>query len=145
MRSPSQRTEALAHIAGRLHSVRWILISEFLLRGCPPKRHPMTTEEIQQYIAAAIRLNFDGFTTESGEMMTSAGGDGRFLGKVIATMYCGLPGGRDIYLVIGQTEKGTQIIKFGDSECLKPSETELDLLLLKELGIEIESPDADGL
>jgi hypothetical protein len=96
----------------------------------------MTTPEIQQYIDAAIRSHFDGYTTESGEMMTSVGGDGRFLGKVVATMYVGLPGGQDIYLAIGQTEKQTQIIKFGDSECLKPSETELDLLLHKELGIE---------
>jgi hypothetical protein len=96
----------------------------------------MTTQEIQQYIDAAIRSHFDGYTTESGEMMTSEGGDGRFLGKVVATMYVGLPGGQDIYLAIGQTEKQTQIIKFGDSECLKPSETELDLLLHKELGIE---------
>jgi len=47
-------------------------------------------------------------------MMTSEGGDGRFPGKVFATMYCGLPGGRVIYLVIGQTGKGSQIIKFGD-------------------------------
>lgn len=98
----------------------------------------MTTEEIQQYIGAAIRANFDGYTTHSEEMMTSAGGDGRFLGKVIATIYCGLPGGRDIYLAIGETEKQTQIIKFGNSECLKPGETELDLLLLKELGLESE-------
>lgn len=68
--------------------------------------------------------------------MTSPEGDGRFLGKVIATCYFGLPGGQEIYLAIGETKKQTQIIKFGDSECLKPSETELDLLLLKELGIE---------
>ncbi len=105
----------------------------------------MTTEEIQQYIAAAISSNFDGYTTESGEMMTSEGGDGRFLGKVVATMYVGLPGGRAIYLVIGETAKKTQIIKFGDSECLKPSETELDLLLQKELGIEKEKPGAKGM
>jgi len=96
----------------------------------------MTTQEIQQYIATAIRSNFDGYTTESGEMMTDAGGDGRFLGKVFATMYSGLPAGKVIYLVIGQTGKGTQIIKFGDSECMKPSETELDLLLRKELGLD---------
>lgn len=100
----------------------------------------MTTEEIQQYIDAAIRSHFEGYTTESGEMETSAGGDGRFFGKVVATMYCGLPAGRNIYLAIGETEKQTQIIKLGDSECLKPSETELDLMLFKELGIEIEPP-----
>ena len=102
----------------------------------------MNSQEIQQYIDAAIRSNFDGYTTESGEMMTSEGGDGRFLGKVIATRYGRLPGGKDIYLAIGETGKGSQIIKFGDSECLKPGETELDLLLLKELGIEMETPDS---
>jgi hypothetical protein len=96
----------------------------------------MTTQEIQQYIDAAILSKFDGCTTESDEMMTSEEGDGRFFGKVTATLYAGLPGGKVVYLAIGQTEKLTQIIKFGDWECLKPSETELDLLLLKELGIE---------
>lgn len=96
----------------------------------------MTTVEIQQYIDTAIQSNFDGYTTESGEMMTSEEGDGRFLGKVIATRYMSLPKRDDIYLVIGETAKQTQIIKFGDTECLKPSETELDLMLLKELGIE---------
>ncbi|MGJ8643048.1 MAG: hypothetical protein ACSHX9_06540 [Luteolibacter sp.] len=95
----------------------------------------MTTKEIQDYIAAAISANYDGYTTQSGEMMTSEGGDGRFLGKVVATMYIGLPGGKDIYLAIGETVKKSQIIKFGDSECLKPGTGELDLLLLKELGI----------
>lgn len=97
----------------------------------------MTTEEIQQHIDTAIHANFEGYTTESGEMMTSEGGDGRFLGKVIATRYSGLPIGKDIYLAIGQTPKGTQIIKFGDMESLKPSVTELDVFLQKELGIEI--------
>lgn len=99
----------------------------------------MTTQEIQQYIASAISSNFDGYTSESGAMETSEGGDGRFLGKVVATMYVGLPGGKEIYLAIGQTARKSQIIKFGDSECLKPSETELDLLLQKELGIEKEN------
>lgn len=100
----------------------------------------MTTEEIQHHIDTAISENFEGYTTESGEMETSAGGDGRFFGTVFATMYCGLSEGRNIYLAIGLTEKQTQIIKFGDSECMKPGETELDLLLLKELGIEIKPP-----
>ncbi|MEP2775633.1 MAG: hypothetical protein ABJQ29_03310 [Luteolibacter sp.] len=103
----------------------------------------MTTQEIQQYIDTAIRLNFSDYTTESGEMMTSEEGDGRFLGKVVATMYVGLPGGRNIFLAIGETAKKSQIIKLGDSECLKPSETELDLLLQKELGIEKEKPGAE--
>jgi hypothetical protein len=97
----------------------------------------MTTEEIQQHIDAAIRTNYDGYTTESGEMETDAGGDGRFFGKVVATMYSGLTEGRNIYLAIGETAKKTQIIRFGDSECLKPGKAELDLLLRKELGIGI--------
>lgn len=96
----------------------------------------MTQQEIQQYIDNAISSKFKGYTSESGEMMTSEGGDGRFFGKVFATRYMGFPRRADIYLVIGETVKLTQIIKFGDSECLKPSETELDLLLFKELGIE---------
>ncbi len=70
--------------------------------------------------------------------MTSPEGDGRFLGKVIATLYFGLPGDKEIYLAIGGTEKNRQIIKFGNSECLSPSETELDLILFKELGIKVE-------
>ncbi|WP_411827633.1 hypothetical protein [Luteolibacter sp. AS25] len=96
----------------------------------------MTAPEIQQYIETAISANFSGYTTEAGEMMTSEGGDGRFFGKVEATMYSGLPGGKDVFLAIGKTSKQLQIIKLGDSESVKPSEAELDLLLLKELGIE---------
>lgn len=76
-------------------------------------------------------------------MMTSAGGDGRFFGKVIATRYAGLREGNDIYLAIGQTEMQVQIIKLGASECLTPGQTELNLLLLKELKIKVESPDED--
>lgn len=95
----------------------------------------MTHQEIQLYIDTAIGLHFKGYTTQSGEMMTSEGGDGRFFGKVIATQYIGLQGRRDFYLVIGETEKRTQIIKFGDTECLKPGELELDIMLYKELGI----------
>lgn len=101
----------------------------------------MTTQEIQQYIDTAIRSKFDGYTAEAGEMMTSPEGDGRFLGKVIATLYAGLPAENNVYLAIGQTEKQVQIIKFGNSECLKPTETDLDLLLLKELGIEPSKDD----
>lgn len=96
----------------------------------------MTTEEIQEYIDEAISSNFEGYVSQSMEMMTSEEGDGRFFGKVLATRYAGLRGKREVYLAIGETVKRIQIIKFGDSECLKPSETELDLLLLKELGIE---------
>lgn len=96
----------------------------------------MTSEEIQGYVDAAVGANFSGYTRECGEMETSEGGDGRFLGRVVATRYSGLDGGREIYLAIGETARGSQIIKFGDFECLKPGVTELDLLLLKELGIE---------
>ena len=96
----------------------------------------MTTTEIQEHIDAAIRSNFEGYTMESGEMMTDEGGDGHFFGKVIATRYSGLRAGQDIYLAIGETEKKTQIIKFGDSECLRPGKPELDLLLRKELGLD---------
>lgn len=98
----------------------------------------MTSEEIQQYIDAAIGSKFEGFTSESGEMITSAGGDGRFEGKVIATRYAGLPGGQDIYLAIGETELKAQIVKFGKAECVRPSESDLDMMLRKELGIEKE-------
>lgn len=101
----------------------------------------MTTQEIQQYVDTAIHSKFDNFTTQSGEMMTSEGGDGRFFGMVTATLYEDLPGLGGIYLAIGQTDKEVQIIKLGDSECLTPSETDLDLLLLKELGIE---PKTEG-
>lgn len=95
----------------------------------------MTTEEIQQYVDAAISSNFEGFTSESGEMMTSTEGDGRFMGKVIATLYTGLPGERQLYLAIGETELKAQIVKFGKAECLKPQKDDLDAILLKELGI----------
>ena len=98
----------------------------------------MTTLEIQQYIDGVLETHYDGLSKQSGEMMTSEGGDGRFLGKVIATLYSGLPGGEELYLAIGETHKQTQIIKFGDSESLQPTETELDMILLKELGIEPE-------
>lgn len=95
----------------------------------------MTTQEIQQYIDGAIDSNFDDFTSESGEIMTSAGGDGRFMGKVFASRYTGLPVGRDIFLAIGETVNKLQIVKLGNAECLKPSAVDLDALLLKELEI----------
>ena len=95
----------------------------------------MDTLEIQQYIDTAINANFDNFTSESDEMMTSDGGDGRFLGKVFATRYSGLPTGNYIFLAIGETEKKVQIVKFGNVECLKPGTSDLDVLLEKELGI----------
>ena len=101
----------------------------------------MTTTEIQNYIDAAIRENFEGFTSDSGEMMTSEEGDGRFLGKVFATRYMGLSVAPNIFLVVGETKNQTQIIKFGNSECLKPSETDLELLLRKELGLKGEDED----
>ena len=98
----------------------------------------MTTQEIQKYIDAAITSKFDRVTSESGEMMTSEGGDGRFFGKVVATRYGGLPAGRDLFLAIGETELKVQIVKLGKSECLTPGEDDLDALLFKELGIEKE-------
>ncbi len=102
----------------------------------------MTDQEIQEYIDTAIRANFQNYKSQSGEMMTSEGGDGRFFGKVVATQYVGLCGRQEIYLVIGKTVKLTQIIKFGDTECIKPGITELDLMLYKELRID---PDAEKL
>ena len=98
----------------------------------------MTTQEIQRYIDTAIGAKFDGFSSESGEMMTSKEGDGRFMGKVIATRYGGLPVGRDIFLAIGETEKKLQIVKLGKSECVKPDKDGLNAMLLKELGIKYE-------
>ena len=98
----------------------------------------MTTQEIQQYIETAIGSNSSDFRSESGEMMTSEEGDGRFLGKVIATRYSGLPEGRDLFLAIGETSMKLQIVKLGKSECVKPSKDDLDALLLKELGIRAE-------
>ena len=101
-----------------------------------PIRDAMTTQEIQDYIEAAVASKFDGYTTDSLEMMTSEEGDGRFFGNVVATRYGGLPPAPEIYLAIGTTDKGVQIVKFGMSETLTPEPTELDFLLLKELGIE---------
>lgn len=95
----------------------------------------MNTQEIQQYIDTAIGSKFEDFTSESGEVMTSAGGDGRFMGKVFATRYAGLPVGMDIFLAIGESEKKVQVVKLGKSECLKPTEADLDMLLQKELGV----------
>lgn len=96
----------------------------------------MTTQEIQKYIDAAIGAKFENVSSESGEMMTSVEGDGRFMGKVFATRYGGLPAGRDIFLAIGETEKKVQIVKLGKSEGLNPEKDNLDMFLLKELGIE---------
>ena len=95
----------------------------------------MTTEDIQKHIEGVLSKHFQGLSAQSGEMMTSEGGDGRFFGKVIATLYSGFPGGEELYLAIGETDKKTQIIKFGMSECPQPSEHELDMILFKELGI----------
>lgn len=96
----------------------------------------MTTSEIRDYIDTAISGSFSGYQSQSEEMMTSEGGDGRFVGKVAATLYSGLPVRRDIFVAIGSTAEGAQIIKVGRSECVKPDTDDLDLLLKKELGIE---------
>ena len=101
----------------------------------------MTTEEIQQYIETAISSQFDGYMTQSGEMMTSEGGDGRFFGKVFAVRYEGIPENPNLFLVVGKTEKKIQIVKFGNTETLTPSQSDLDLVLLKELGIKSESEE----
>ncbi len=95
----------------------------------------METQEIQQYIAAAIGAKFTDFSCESGEVMTSPEGDGRFLGKVFATRYSGLPVGRDIYLAVGESAQKVQIVRLGRSECVKPEVADLDLLLEKELDV----------
>lgn len=96
----------------------------------------MTTDEIRDYIDSAVSNQFTGYQSQSGEMETSEGGDGRFVGKVAATMYSGLPVGRDIFVAIGSTAEGAQIVKVGRSECVKPTTGDLDLILKKELGIE---------
>ncbi len=96
----------------------------------------MTTEEIQQYIDTAIQAHFDQYDSESGEIMARAGEDGRFDGKVIATRYLGIPVKKDLFLAIGQTDQQVQIVKLGKSECVKPDQADLDMLLLKELEIE---------
>ena len=95
----------------------------------------MDTQEIQQYIDTAISSYFSDFASESHEMMTDPEGDGRFLGKVFATRYSGLPVEGYIFLAIGETKKKVQIVKFGDLECLNPGTTDLDVILEKELGI----------
>lgn len=95
----------------------------------------MTTEEIQQYINAAVSSKFDGYNAQAMEMMTSEGGDGRFFGKVSAIRYSGIADYGDLYLAVGTSEKGVQIVKFGNSESLTPEEGELDFLLQKELEI----------
>jgi hypothetical protein len=95
----------------------------------------MTTLEISEYIDAAVSSAYSGYTSQSGEMTTSQEGDGRFLGKVTATRYSGLPIGGDIFVAIGNTPEGAQIVKVGRSECVKPETENLDLLLEKELGI----------
>ena len=97
----------------------------------------MTTQEIQQHIDAVISAKFEDYTSESGEIMTSPKGDGRFMGKVIATRYSGLPTEKDIFLAIGESEKKVQVVKLGRSECLTPIGNDLDLMLQKELGIEL--------
>ena len=95
----------------------------------------MTTKEIKDHIHTAIKTNFDGFTTQSDEMQTSEGGDGRFHGTVFATRYSGLAQNPYIFLAIGETEKKVQIVKLGNLECLIPGPADLDVLLEKELGI----------
>ena len=58
------------------------------------------------------------------------------MGKVYATRYSGLPVRGDIFLAIGQSEHGVQIVKLGRAESLTPANADLDWMLEKELGIE---------
>jgi hypothetical protein len=95
----------------------------------------MTTSQIREHIDAAVSSNFSGYTSQSEEMMTSEGGDGRFVGKVFATRYSGLPVGAHIFVAIGKSAEGAQIVKIGRSECVKPDTANLDALMEKELGI----------
>jgi len=96
----------------------------------------MTDDEIHAHIDAAISKAFKDYTSQSGEIETGEKGDGRFFGKVAATRYSGLPVGGDIFVAIGQTENGVQIVKIGKSECVKPDADGLDAALEKELGID---------
>ena len=95
----------------------------------------MTVEEIREYVESALRAQFEGFVAESFEMMASEGGDGRFHGKVFGTSYSGLIKGGPLYLAVGQAENGVQIVRFGNTESLTPTQADLDLALRKELGI----------
>lgn len=94
----------------------------------------MTTQEIKQYIDSAVGSRYQGVTSESGEIETSEGGDGRFLGTVAATRYSGLPNQGEIFLAIGESAQGVQLVKLGRAECVKPTEADLDVIILKELG-----------
>lgn len=96
----------------------------------------MNTQEIKDYIDNAILAKFKDVTSESGEVMTSEGGDGRFFGKVFATRYTGFPKEGDLFLAIGESKTKVQIVKLGRAECLKPGQHDLNLMLEKELGIE---------
>lgn len=99
----------------------------------------MTTQEIQDYVHSIIDQNFKGYEMASEEVMTSAEGDGRFMGKVSATRYGGVKKNGFIFLAIGETELNLQIVKFGMVECTQPSEDDLNVMLQKELGIQFSA------
>ena len=73
------------------------LNSPFLTREWLPKQLAMTTQEIQEYIDAVIRSKFEDFTAESGEVMTSAEGDGRFMGKGVRDEIWSTSGGEGYF------------------------------------------------
>ena len=104
----------------------------------------MTTQEIQDHVSAAIGSKYEGFSSESGEIVTSEDGDGRFFGKVIAMRYDGLPVANGIFLAIGETDKAIQVVRLGSSECLKPTPIDLSAMLLKELGIKDPDQEEDA-
>lgn len=104
----------------------------------------MTTQEIQDHISNSIGSKYNGVTSESGEIMTSEGGDGRFMGKVDAVRYDGLPIANGIFLAIGETDKAIQIVRLGSSECLNPTPVDLNAMLLKELAIEVPDEESDA-
>jgi len=101
----------------------------------------MTNDQIRTHIDTAISKAFQDYTSESGEIETGEKGDGRFFGKVAATRYSGLPCG-SIFVAIGQSEKGVQIVKIGKSECANPDADSLDAALEKELGIDSSGAEA---
>ena len=72
---------------------------------------------------------------QSGEMMTSEGGDGRFFGKVYATHYSGLPKGRELFLVVGETEKKVQIVKIRKHGVTHPDRDGFGFGLVERVGV----------
>lgn len=93
----------------------------------------MTPEEIEEYIEEFIARTVHEYRRECGIVETNKGGDGRFFGEVQAVAYSSQTFTRTIYLAIGKTEMGVQLVRFGASECVRPEKSDLDLLLKKNL------------